>query len=150
MTENTPSRLGDVITIDDERIKSHLDRVVRGSVEETLNAFAQRYERSEARRDRRPGHYERKLQTKAGEIKLRITQASGADVRDGDHRALSAGESSVEEALIEMYLAGVSVRRVRGHHRSLEGHASVAIDGIGVEQEDLRNDRGLAQSTDRR
>jgi hypothetical protein len=38
MTETTPSPLGNVITIDDERIKSHLDRVVRGSVEETLNA----------------------------------------------------------------------------------------------------------------
>src|SRR5262245_36179271 len=57
----TPSPLNNVITIDDERIKSHLDRVVRGSVEETLNALleaeadrlcnAQRYERSEARRD---------------------------------------------------------------------------------------------------
>ena len=40
MTETTPSPLGNVITIDDERIKSHLDRVVRGSVEETLNALA--------------------------------------------------------------------------------------------------------------
>jgi hypothetical protein len=30
--------LGNVITID-ERIKNHLDRVVRGSVEETLNAL---------------------------------------------------------------------------------------------------------------
>jgi transposase-like protein len=64
MTENTPSPLGNVISIDDERIKSHLDRVVRGTVEETLNALleaeadllcnAQRYERSEARRA--PGH----------------------------------------------------------------------------------------------
>ena len=82
MTETTPSPLGNVITIDDERIKSNLDRVVRGSVEETLNALldaeadrlcnAQRYERSEARRDTRAGHYERKLQTKAGEGKLRI------------------------------------------------------------------------------
>jgi transposase-like protein len=35
MTETTPSPLGNVITIDDERIKDHLDRVVRGSVEET-------------------------------------------------------------------------------------------------------------------
>ena len=35
MTETTPSPLGDVIKIDDERIKNHLDRVVRGSVEET-------------------------------------------------------------------------------------------------------------------
>src|SRR5271169_784919 len=67
MTETPPSPLGTVITIDDERIKSHLDRVVRGSVEETLNALldaeadrlcnAQRYERSEARRDRRAGAY---------------------------------------------------------------------------------------------
>src|SRR6201981_2800023 len=39
MTETTPSPLGNVITIDDERIKSHLDRVVRGRVEETLNAL---------------------------------------------------------------------------------------------------------------
>ena len=63
MTENTPRSLGDVISIDDERIKNHLDRVVRGTVEETLNALldaeadrlcnAQRYERSEARRDTR-------------------------------------------------------------------------------------------------
>jgi transposase-like protein len=72
MTENTPSPLGNVISIDDERIKDHLDRVVRGTVEETLNALldaeadrlcnAQRYERSEARRDTRAGHYERSLQ----------------------------------------------------------------------------------------
>jgi putative transposase len=56
--------------------------VVRGSVEETLNALldaeadrlcnAQRYERSAARRDTRTGHYERNLQTKAGEVRLSI------------------------------------------------------------------------------
>ena len=66
MTENTPSPLGNVISIDDERIKNHLDRVVRGTVEETLNALldaeadrlcnAQRYERSEARRATRAGN----------------------------------------------------------------------------------------------
>jgi hypothetical protein len=36
---DAPSPLNNVITIDDERIKSHLDRVVRGTVEETLNAL---------------------------------------------------------------------------------------------------------------
>jgi hypothetical protein len=39
MIETTPSPLGNVITIDDDQIKSHLDRVVPGSVEETLNAL---------------------------------------------------------------------------------------------------------------
>ena len=75
-----------------------LDRVVRGSVEETLNALleaeaerlcnAQRYERSEARRDTRAGHYERKLQTKAGEVRLKVPKLRAQDLRDGDHRAL--------------------------------------------------------------
>ena len=39
MTDDTLSPLNNVITIDDERIRNHLDRVVRGSVEETLNAL---------------------------------------------------------------------------------------------------------------
>ena len=82
MSDDTPNLLNNVITIDDERIKSHLERVVRGTVEETLNALldaeadrlcnAQRYERSAARRDTRAGHYERGLQTKAGEVRLRV------------------------------------------------------------------------------
>jgi transposase-like protein len=82
MSDDTPSPLNNVITIDDERVKRHLERVVRGTVEETLNALldaeadrlcnAQRYERSAARRDTRAGHYERGLQTKAGEVRLRV------------------------------------------------------------------------------
>ena len=82
MTETTPSPRNNVITIDDERIKNHLDRVVRRSVEETLNGLlepaadrlcnAQRYERTEARRNTRAGHDERKLQTKAGEVRLMV------------------------------------------------------------------------------
>src|SRR5262245_42343294 len=99
MTDDTPSPLNNVITIDDERIKSHLDRVVRGTVEETLNALldaeadrlcnAQRYERSEARRDTRAGHYERGLQT-GWRGTVEGTEAAPADVRDGYHRAVSA------------------------------------------------------------
>ena len=83
MSEDTPipGALNNVVRIDDERIRGHLDRVVRGTVEETLNALldaeadrlcnAQRYERTEARRDTRAGHYERQLETKAGEVTAR-------------------------------------------------------------------------------
>ena len=41
MNEDTaiPGALNNVVRIDDERIKGHLDRVVRGTVEETLNAL---------------------------------------------------------------------------------------------------------------
>ena len=51
--------VGDVIRIDEERIRDHLGRIVRGTVEDTLNALldaeadrlcnATRYERTEAR-----------------------------------------------------------------------------------------------------
>jgi transposase-like protein len=91
MGEDTPSSLGNVIQIDDERIKNHLDRVVRGTVEETLNALldaeadqlcnAQRYERSEARRDTRAGYYERNLHTKAGEVRLKLRSFGGRRLR---------------------------------------------------------------------
>jgi hypothetical protein len=131
MTETTPSPLGNVITIDDERIKSHLDRVVRGSVEETLNALldaeadrlcnAQRYERSEARRDTRAGHYERKLQTKAGEVRLKVPKLRQQTFETAIIERYRRRESSVEEALIEMYLAGVSVRRVEDITEALWG-----------------------------
>ena len=113
MTETTPSPLSDVITIDDERIKSHLDRVVRGSVEETLNALldaeadrlcnAQRYERSEARRDTRAGHYERRLHTKAGEVRLKVPKLRQQTFETAIIERYRRRESSVEEALIEMY-----------------------------------------------
>jgi putative transposase len=131
MIENTPSPLGNVITIDDERIKNHLDRVVRGTVEETLNALldaeadrlcnAQRYERTAARRDSRAGYYQRKLQTKAGEVELRVPKLRQQTFETAIIERYRRRESSVEEALIEMYLAGVSVRRVEDITEALWG-----------------------------
>jgi hypothetical protein len=155
MSDDTPSLLNNVITIDDERIKSHLDRVVRSTVEETLNALlgaeadrlcnAQRYERSAARRDTRAGHYERGLQTKAGEVRLRVPKLRRQTFETAIIERYRRRESSVEEALIEMYLAGVSGAPGRGHHGGFVGQASVTLDGVGPEQEDLWDDRGLAQ-----
>jgi hypothetical protein len=49
---------------------------------------AQRYERSEAHRDTGARHYERKPQTKAGEVQLKIPKLR-QQTRDTDYRALS-------------------------------------------------------------
>jgi putative transposase len=82
MSENSTKELGQVIQIDDDRVRENLKNVVRGSVEDTLNAMldaeaerlcnACRYERTEARRDTRAGSYSRKLQTQAAEVTLRV------------------------------------------------------------------------------
>ena len=132
-TENTPipGALNNVIRIDDEQIKGHLDRIVRGTVEETLNALleseadrlcnAQRYERTEARRDTRAGHYERNLETKAGEVTLKVPKLRRQTFETAIIERYRRREASVEEALIEMYLAGVSVRRVEDITEALWG-----------------------------
>jgi len=75
MKGNVPERLGNVIKIDEARIRDHLGELVRDTVEESLNQLldavaeqllgAARYECAEARRETRAGHYRRKLRTKA-------------------------------------------------------------------------------------
>src|SRR5512139_961358 len=65
--------MGQVIQIDEARIRDPLGEMVRDTVEETLNAMldaeadqlcgAGRYERSQARQDTQAGSYERTLQT---------------------------------------------------------------------------------------
>ena len=76
MNDDSTKPMSKVIRIDESEIRGHLDKMVRGTVEETLNSLldaeadamckAQRYERSPDRVDTRAGHYTRKLHTKAG------------------------------------------------------------------------------------
>ena len=82
MAESVSQKLGKVIKIDEDQIHKQLSELVRGTVEETLNKLldaeadqlcnAARYERTDARRDTRAGHYKRGLHTKAGEVTLKV------------------------------------------------------------------------------
>ena len=131
MGEDSTKALSNVSRIDDERIQDHLGKIVRGSVEETLNALldaeadrlckAERYERTEAREDTRAGSYERKLQTRAGEVSLKVPKLRRQTFETAIIERYRRREASVEEALMEMYLAGVSVRRVEDITEALWG-----------------------------
>jgi transposase-like protein len=123
--------LNKVVQIDDRRIQDHLGELVRGTVEETLNAMldaeadqlcgAQRYERSPDRVDTRAGSYERKLHTKAGEVNLKVPKLRSQTFETAIIERYRRREASIEEALIEMYLAGISVRRVEDITEALWG-----------------------------
>lgn len=123
--------LGAAFSVDAEKVRSHLDEVVRGTVEQTLNALldaeadracgAGRYQRSPQRQDTRAGSYERQLQTKAGEVTLNVPRLRKLPLETAIIERYRRRESSVEEALIEMYLAGVSVRRVEDITEALWG-----------------------------
>ena len=132
VTEETIGRvIPDVIRVDQEQVRSHLDEVVRSTVEETLNGLleqeaeqlcgASRYERSAERVDTRAGHYTRKLLTKSGEVKLQVPRLRTLPFETQIIERYRRRESSVEESLVEMYLAGVSVRRVEDITESLWG-----------------------------
>ena len=127
----SPSLPDNVISIDRATLKSHLDQVVRGTVEETLNALldaeadqlcgAKRYAHSPDRVDTRAGHYERQLHTKAGEVTLKVPKLRSLPFETAIIERYKRREIGVEEALVEMYLAGVSMRRVEDITEALWG-----------------------------
>src|SRR3982075_2703266 len=129
MSDEKP--MGQVIQIDEARIRDHLGEMVRGTVEETLNAMldaeadrlcgAGRYERNEARQNTRAGSYDRTLQTSVGEVNLKVPKLRRQTFETAIIERYRRRESSVEEALIEMYLAGISVRRVEDITEALWG-----------------------------
>ena len=120
-----------IIQLNEESVKSELKDLVRNSVEETLNELlnkeaeeltsAAKYERTENRQGYRSGHYSRKLTTTSGEVRLDIPKLKGVPFETAIIERYRRRESSVEEALIEMYLAGVSVRRVEDISEALWG-----------------------------
>lgn len=120
-----------IIHLNEGAIKNELKELVRQSVEETLNSLleqeaeeltnAGRYERTEQRKGYRSGHYVRNLTTTSGNVKLKVPKLKGIAFETAIIERYRRRESSIEEALIEMYLAGVSVRRVEDITEALWG-----------------------------
>jgi len=117
--------------VDQQQIHEHLDNLVRDSVEQTLNALldaeadelcgAKKYERSANRVDTRAGYYSRQFHTKAGEVTLQMPKLRSLPFETAIIERYRRRETSVEEALVEMYLAGVSTRRVEDITEALWG-----------------------------
>jgi len=140
------ANLEGVIRIVEENIGSHVGKVVWQTVEQwveqTLNGLlqaeadelcgAKRYARSPERLDTRAGHYDRKLQTQAGEVSLQVPRLRNLPFETEIIERYRRRELSVEEALVEMYLAGMSVRRVEDITEALWGtrHDENRIHGL--------------------
>lgn len=120
-----------IVQLNKEIIKREIKELVRGSVEETINELleseaekltqAARYERIEMRQGYRSGHYDRNLTTTSGNVTLHMPKLKVISFETAIIERYRRRESSVEEALIEMYLAGVSVRRVEDITEALWG-----------------------------
>ena len=120
-----------IVTLNEESLRSDLRELARRTVEEMLNGLldgeagdlvgAERYERTADREACRAGHYERKLATTSGEATIRMPKLKGMRFTTAIIERCRRREASVEEAMIEMYLAGVSTRRIEDASEMLWG-----------------------------
>lgn len=128
-----------IVTFDEQAIRNDLRELVRQTVEDTLNGLleeeaddlvgAERYERTADREAYRAGHYDRKLVTTSGEVTVRMPKLKGMRFTTAIIERYRRRETSVEEAMIEMYLAGVSTRRIEDVSEALWG-ASVSAAAV--------------------
>ena len=111
-----------IVTLNEDSLRSDLRELVRRTVEDTLNGLleaeaddlvgAGRHGRTADREAYRAGHYDRGLTTSSGEVTIRMPKLKGARFTTAAIERYRRRESSVEEAMMEMYLAGVSTRRI--------------------------------------
>lgn len=124
-----------IVTFDEQAVRGELKELVRRTVEDTLNALleeeaddlvkADRYERTAEREAYRAGHYERGLTTTSGQVTFKMPKLKGMRFATAIIERRKRRETSVEEAMIEMYLAGISTRRIEDVSEILWG-ASVS------------------------
>ena len=131
-TESGETQVTDLkmVQVDNGRVTAHLDKLVRETVEETLNRLldeeadsicgAKRYEHSTIRKDTRAGSYT-KIGTRVGDVILKMPKLRKLPFETAIIERYRRREVSVEEALMEMYLAGVSVRRIEDITEALWG-----------------------------
>ena len=111
-----------IATPNEESLRAGLRELIRKTVEEMPNGLleeeagdlvgAERCERTADREAYRAGRYERKLATTSGEVTIRMPKLKGMRFTTAIIERYRRRETSVEEAMIEMYLAGVSTRRI--------------------------------------
>lgn len=120
-----------IVSINEESLRVDINELVKNTVRDVINELleqeadelvnAERYERTADREAYRSGHYKRKLVTSAGEVELDVPKLRGATFQTAVIERYRRRETSVEEAIIEMYLAGVSTRRIEDVSQILWG-----------------------------
>ena len=111
-----------IVSFDEQAAKDELRELVRKTIEETINAMldeeadqlvsAAPYECTDGRAAYRAGRYERGFTTTSGQVTLKMPKLKGMRFATAVVERYKRRETSVEEAIIEMYLAGVSTRRI--------------------------------------
>src|SRR3954447_25274453 len=101
-------------------VEEVVQRVLECEMEEALQA--QKGERTTERRGYRSGYYPRTLVTRVGKLTLRVPQDRNGLFRTDVFERYQRSEKALVVALSEMYVQGVSTRKVKEVTEQLCGH----------------------------
>ena len=101
-------------------IQQVVEEVLEAEMDEAVGA--QKSERTETRVGYRAGHYTRKLVTRVGKLVLRVPQDRQGRFRTEVFDRYQRSEKALVSALAEMYVQGVSTRKVKEITEELCGH----------------------------
>ena len=144
MTQGTKKTVATLV----EQDKDMLKELVRKCVQEVLEGEmadalgASKGERTEGRRGYRSGYYERKLITRVGTLDLRVPQDRDGRFSTELFERYDRAERALVTTLVEMYVQGVSTRKVKAITEELCGHefsASTVSRATKMLDEQLRS-----------
>jgi putative transposase len=101
-------------------VEQVVQQVLEAEMDETLGA--EKGERTGNRRGYRSGHYSRTLITRVGKLELRVPQDRQGHFRTELFERYQRSEKALVGALAEMYVQGVSTRKVKAITEELCGH----------------------------
>jgi putative transposase len=104
-----------------ELLREVLQEVLEQEMTDTLGA--EKGERSPGRLGYRSGYYDRALVTRVGKLELRIPQDRQGHFSTQIFERYQRSEKALVSALAEMYIQGVSTRKVKAITEELCGHA---------------------------
>jgi transposase-like protein len=114
--EYTPlhQQVKELVTEDTQPLRELLQKVMQETLEAEMDKLlgAERYERTSMRTGYRSGYYERTLITRVGPIELRVPQDRDGRFSTEIFERYQRSEKALVSALAEMYVQGVSTRKV--------------------------------------
>ena len=103
-----------------EAVREYVQEVLEAEMDAALGAG--KWERSEGRLGYRSGYYGRTLITRVGKLELRVPQDRHGRFSTEVYERYQRSEKALVSALSEMYVQGVSTRKVKAITEQLCGH----------------------------
>jgi len=122
---NTKLSVAEAVAGDRDLIKALMKEALQEVLEGEMTEFlgAEPGERTESRSGYRAGYYGRSLVTRIGKLELRVPRDRSGEFSTALFERYARSEKALVAALAEMYVQGVSTRKVKAITEELCGHS---------------------------